>query len=116
MPSEEQARRVVEAYAKGIICSGEVFNQFVNEISEDSLESYMALLSQELITRFRQNLHADVDRPFASADDLARWRRGEELIEGWLRQREPEQTAAPNGGPATHIGNSGVTEGPPSVS
>jgi len=68
MPSEEHARRVVEAYAKGIICSGEVFNQFVNEISEESLESYMALLSQELITRFRQNLHVDVERPFASSD------------------------------------------------
>jgi hypothetical protein len=27
-----------------------------------------------------------------------------------------EQGAAPNGGPATQLGNSGVTEGPPSVS
>jgi hypothetical protein len=27
-----------------------------------------------------------------------------------------EQNAAPNGGPATRLGNSGVTEGPPSVS
>jgi hypothetical protein len=27
-----------------------------------------------------------------------------------------EQDAAPNGGPATRLGNSGVTEGPPSVS
>jgi hypothetical protein len=28
----------------------------------------------------------------------------------------PNQDAAPNGGPATPVGNSGVTEGPPSVS
>ncbi len=31
-----------------------------------------------------------------------------------LRSAEP--SAAPNGGPATQIGNSGVTEGPPAVS
>jgi hypothetical protein len=29
---------------------------------------------------------------------------------------EAEPSAAPNGGPATRLGNSGVTEGPPSVS
>jgi hypothetical protein len=30
--------------------------------------------------------------------------------------RDAEPCAAPNGGPATQLGNSGVTEGPPSVS
>jgi len=33
-----------------------------------------------------------------------------------LRNKIVEQGAAPNGGPATQPGNSGVTEGPPSVS
>jgi hypothetical protein len=33
-----------------------------------------------------------------------------------LRVRIAEPSAAPNGGPATRLGNSGVTEGPPSVS
>ena len=32
------------------------------------------------------------------------------------RTQNGEPTAAPNGGPATRLGNSGVTEGPPSVS
>ncbi len=31
-------------------------------------------------------------------------------------KRTPNKGAAPNGGPATPLGNSGVTEGPPSVS
>jgi hypothetical protein len=30
--------------------------------------------------------------------------------------KDAEPSAAPNGGPATQLGNSGVTEGPPSVS
>ena len=33
-----------------------------------------------------------------------------------LRHRIGEPDAAPNGGPATQLGNSGATEGPPSVS
>jgi hypothetical protein len=33
-----------------------------------------------------------------------------------LRDGSAEPSAAPNGGPARHLGNSGVTEGPPSVS
>jgi len=32
------------------------------------------------------------------------------------RAKEAEPCAAPNGGPATQLGNSGATEGPPSVS
>ncbi len=36
---------------------------------------------------------------------------------GWgKRVRNPEPCAAPSGGPATQLGNSGVTEGSPSVS
>jgi hypothetical protein len=31
-------------------------------------------------------------------------------------QKTTEPSAAPNGGPATPLGNSGVTDGPPSVS
>ena len=39
--------------------------------------------------------------------------RDENLIR---RIAEPEPAAAPNGGPATQLGNSGASEGPPSVS
>jgi hypothetical protein len=35
---------------------------------------------------------------------------------GPVQDRVAEPGAAPNGGPATRLGNSGVTEGPPSVS
>jgi hypothetical protein len=51
---------------------------------------------------------------------ILRWNRGErdalicKLLRGKLQELEPG--AAPNGGPATLLGNSGVTEGPPSVS
>jgi hypothetical protein len=42
------------------------------------------------------------------------------ILEGMIdrrlsRAREAEPNAAPNGGPATPVGNSGVSEGPPSV-
>jgi hypothetical protein len=38
------------------------------------------------------------------------------LIRPGRYDRGGEQSAAPNGGPAMQLGNSGVTEGPPSVS
>ena len=95
MPSEEHARRVVDAYAKGVICSGEVFNQYVDQLTEDTLDTYMAQLSPELITRFQQNLEAtDVERPFAKPDDITRWRRAEALIAGWIRSRCSEQSGS----------------------
>jgi hypothetical protein len=43
---------------------------------------------------------------------LERWRKGGLKVE----VLKAEQGAPPNGGPATPVGNSGVTEGPPSVS
>ena len=48
-----------------------------------TLDTYMAKLSPELITRFQQNLQVtDVERPFAKPDDITRWRRAEALIAG----------------------------------
>ena len=41
---------------------------------------------------------------------------GAEIWELWQRFRSAEPHASPNGGPATRSGNSGVAEGPPSVS
>ena len=43
------------------------------------------------------------------ARSFSRWRE-------WYRHKLTEPGAPPNGGPATPLGNSGVTEGPPSVS
>ena len=39
MTSTERAQRIVEAYAKGVICSGEVLNQFVDQISDGEVET-----------------------------------------------------------------------------
>ena len=38
------------------------------------------------------------------------------VIQAFRDQRSAQADAAPNGGPAAPVGNSGVTEGPPSVS
>jgi hypothetical protein len=55
--------------------------------------------------------------------DLLLQRRAEEFFDALRRrgvsvndERNAEPDAAPNGGPATRLGNSGATEGPPSVS
>jgi len=48
--------------------------------------------------------------PLTQLEDYIRWRKKKR--EG----RNGQQGAAPNGGPAAQLGNSGVTEGPPSVS
>jgi hypothetical protein len=37
-------------------------------------------------------------------------------LDCWKASESAEPDAPPNGGPATRLGNSGVTEGPPSVS
>ena len=87
MSTREHAGRVVEAYAKGIICSGEVFNQYVAQVSEDTIDTYMEMLSPELILRFEQNLAADVANPVATPGDVQRRRHAQDLIEAWLRRR-----------------------------
>ena len=90
VPSEKDMRKLVEAYAKGIVCSGEVFNQYLDNISQDTLDAWMSSLSPELIERFRQNLGVEVELPLATPEDIGRWRRAEALIEKWLRERSPE--------------------------
>ena len=40
----------------------------------------------------------------------------QQAVRGVDSLRNVKQSAAPNGGPTTPFGNSGVTEGPPSVS
>src|SRR5262249_16003501 len=107
MTSSERAQRIVDGYAKGVICSGEGLNQFVDHISEGEVEIYMRALSPELIRRFEQSLEHENDHPLATAEDLKRWRQAEGLIRAWLRRR-PEPAASPNGGPAQPLGNSGA--------
>jgi hypothetical protein len=45
-----------------------------------------------------------------------RWKLGLSFLSRSRRDSEAEPTAPPNGGPAMPVGNSGVREGPPSVS
>jgi hypothetical protein len=64
----------------------------------------------------------EIERRYYDADKetercLARFiRERRSGYERLLTLRRAEPGAAPNGGPATPVGNSGVTEGPPSVS
>src|SRR5262249_23732234 len=87
MTSSERAQRIVDAYAKGVICSGEVLNQLVDHISEGEVEIYMRALSPELIRKFEQSLEQESDHPLATPEDLKRWRHAEGLIRTWLRHR-----------------------------
>ena len=117
MTSKERAKGIVEAYARGVICGGEVLNQFVDHISDNEVEveTYMGALSTELILRFEQDLRHERDYPLARPEDLTKIRHGETLIRAWLRHHNPEPGAAPNGGPEASAAKSGITNGPPSV-
>lgn len=92
MTTGEHARRVVDAYAKGLICAGEVFNQYLEHISPETIDDCMTLLSPELIQRFERGVcpQSEVDYPLAKAEDIERWRRARALIADWLDRRKPE--------------------------
>ena len=98
MSAGEHARRVVEAYAKGLICSGEVFNQYVDHISSETIDDYMTLLPPKLVQTFETSVRAqfEVDYPLAKAEDIERLRRARALIADWLESRNPEPGAAGN--------------------
>lgn len=92
MTTGEHARQVVDAYAKGLICAGEVFNQYLEHISPETIDDCMTLLSPELVQRFERGVHSqfEVDYPLAKPEDIERWRRGRALIADWLVRRNPE--------------------------
>ena len=99
MTSKEQAQQIVEAYAKGLICSAEVVNQFVDHMSDGDVEIYMGTLSPELIVSFERALKRENDHPLAAPEDLKKWRHVEDLMRTWLHRRNPEAGGSPVGGP-----------------
>lgn len=54
MTSAERARRIVSYHTQGVICPGEVWNQFVNQTTSETFNDFMAELTPELQRYFRQ--------------------------------------------------------------
>lgn len=52
-PSSEWARQVVEYYSRGVICAGEVWNQFADHATSNTFPQLMAQLTPELERYFR---------------------------------------------------------------
>jgi hypothetical protein len=46
--SAEYAQRVIDGHAKGMICSGEVWNQMIDHATVETLDDYMTRLTPEL--------------------------------------------------------------------
>ena len=54
MKSTERARRIVGYHTQGVICAGEVWNQFIDQTTPETFADYMAELTPELQSYFRQ--------------------------------------------------------------
>ena len=48
--SAEYAQRVIDGHTRGIICSGEVWNQMIDHATAETLDDYMTRLTPELHT------------------------------------------------------------------
>lgn len=89
------------------------------------LEMHTPLLRMEIGQQF--NRHQVFKLPYLDADDVTAWAeflasRLQPTLAGVrespvfpMRVEDSRPGAAPNGGPATRVGNSGAAEGPPSV-
>jgi hypothetical protein len=54
MTSAERARRIVGYHTQGVICAGEVWNQFIDQTTPETFADFMAELTPELQSYFRQ--------------------------------------------------------------
>ena len=80
LTSAEYAQRVVDGHTKGIICSGEVWNQMIEHVTADTLEDYMVRLTPELHAYLQRKMaHADV----CTAQEHALL----QLLRGWYEKR-----------------------------
>ena len=52
--SAENAQRVVDGHTRGIICSGEVWNQVIDHATAATLDDYMTRLTPELHSYFQR--------------------------------------------------------------
>ena len=84
------------------------FEVYASLVNEDSTDIEVEGIVTE--AKGRWWLPPSVEERFVVANDGKKYSRCTWLLAG------AEPSAAPNGGPATQPGNSGVAEGPPSVS
>ena len=54
--SSDYARRVVDGHARGLICAGEVWNQFVDHATSETFPVFMSQLTPELQRYFRHHV------------------------------------------------------------
>ena len=91
MPAALLMRMQKESYAVG-----KFSNQYVDHLSEDTVDTYMSLLSPELIKRFQQNIESPdvelLELPFATANDIERLKRAKALMAAWIRRRNSDQS------------------------
>ena len=52
--SAERARQIVGYHTQGVICAGEVWNQFIDQTTPDNFADFMAELTPELKEYFRK--------------------------------------------------------------
>ena len=87
------------------LCTAEQ-NRFAGRLSAHAPEHYPARLLQVVFDKEAWHEEWAMTR--------GQWLKA--LMRRWLDDAKAEQTASPNGGPVKRVGNSEVTEGPPSVS
>ena len=66
----EMARLIVEQHTRGKICSGEVYNKFVDNFTSETFADFMAALTPDLHTYFRHHILGC--RPALCSDDTER--------------------------------------------
>lgn len=119
MSKSKFPRLFVETYEKGLVCGGEVFNQYLDHVSETNVDEWMLELTPELLARFQNSIQDfnpnPADYVFLTATDIAKWRHAAQLMRVWFQQRRSEPDAPPNGGPTTPSGDR-RRGGPPSAS
>ena len=73
MTPTERARRIVGYHTQGVICAGEVWNQFIDQTTPDTFADFMEELTPELQTYFRQVIlvhHSDMSTSDSERDAL----------------------------------------------
>jgi hypothetical protein len=76
--SPEYARHVVDSYTRGVICAGEVWNQFVDHTTHETFPLFMAQLTAELQRYFRHHV-------FVHYHDACRSEQERQAL-GWLSE------------------------------
>jgi hypothetical protein len=89
MPKSKFPRLFIERHEKGLVCGREVFNQYLDHVSEDNVDEWMLELTPELLARFQNSVQdfnrSLADYPLATEAHIAKWRHAASLMRGWFR-------------------------------